>query len=77
MKFNNAVIDNLSVPLSYTAATNTFAIYSEDYAYLGLYDITVDAYLTGYTTVSVGTPLLTKLEIIDPCLDPFSFSVPD
>ena len=52
VKFNDVQINELSLPLSYTSATNTFAIYSEDYAYLGLNDITVSAVLTDYTTVS-------------------------
>jgi hypothetical protein len=74
--FKNVVISKLSTPMSFTQATNTFAIYSEDYALLGLNDITLTAVLANYNSVSSGAPLQTQILIIDPCLDPFSFTSP-
>ena len=76
VKFNGVQINELSLPLSYTSSTNSFAIYSEDYTYLGLNEITVRAVLTNYLTVSSGAPLQTKIMIIDPCLNPSSFTAP-
>jgi len=38
--------------------------------------ITVEAALTLYTQVTIGAALTTEIEIIDPCIDSFAFTVP-
>ena len=62
--------------MSYDGATNTFSIYSEDYALLGVREITVEAHLTDYSSIMTAVPLTTQITVIDPCLDPFTFLAP-
>lgn len=74
--FASELIDESTGPMLYDAGTNTFAIYSEDYALLGLQDITVEAHLASYEQIATPAPLSTQILIIDPCVDDFDFSVP-
>ena len=74
--FEGAPIDTISSLMTFDTGTNTFEIYSEDYALLGPTDITVDAHLTGYPSIVTAGPETTQLLIIDPCIDFFTFTVP-
>ena len=57
-------------------SANQFSIYSEDLSLLGMNSIKVQAFFTEYTSVTSGTPTATQIELIDPCLDPFTLTVP-
>lgn len=74
--FNGAGIDGTSVPMAYTALTNTFEIYSEDYNLIGLRDITVSAELMAYPTISTVFPEFTQILLVDPCIDFLTITVP-
>ena len=74
--FDGVAIGLGSVPMTYDSTSNKWAIYSEDYTYLGMRPITVEAALTLYTQVTIGAALTTEIEIIDPCIDSFAFTVP-
>ena len=63
--------------MSYDADTRTFAIYSEDYNLLGFKSIEVSAYLKEYLGVTSGAPLITWIDIIDPCDNPFNLIATD
>ena len=61
--------------MAYDTATNTFDIYSEDFALLGDRTITVAASLTDYAVTKTSTPdASTTIEISNPCDDPFSLT---
>ena len=62
--------------MSYDMSSRTFGIYSEDLLLLGDKQIELKAFLTEYISVTSGTPLQTTIEIIDPCINPFSLIVP-
>ena len=75
--FEGATIDTTTKPpMAYDTATRTFDIYSEDFALLGDRTFTVAAYLTEYpTSTKSPTPdASSTIEIINPCLDPFSLT---
>ena len=61
--------------MAYDTRTQTFEIYSEDFTLIGDKTITVAAFLTNYPVMKTATPdALTKIEIINPCLNPISLS---
>ena len=61
--------------MAYDTADRTFDTYSEDFAILGTRKITVAAYLTSHPVTKTTTPdAETNIEIINPCLDPFSLT---
>ena len=62
--------------MTFDDAVNTFEIYSEDYALLGLRDITVEAQLTNYAPITTLAPEFTEILLIDPCIDYLTLSVP-
>ena len=62
--------------MTYDPLTRTFKIYSEDTSLIGFYPITVEAYLEEYPTVRSPVAKTTQIEIIDPCLSPFSLKAP-
>ena len=62
--------------MSYAAVTNEFAIYSEDFGLLGPRTITVQTYFVEYVAITSGPSEETVITIIDPCLDPFSLTMP-
>ena len=71
--FESTTIDTTTKPpMAYDTATRTFTIYSEDFDLLGMRSIAVEAYLTGYAITTTAAPVTTTIEIINPCLDPFS-----
>jgi len=72
--FNGQAIDAITKPpMAYDTVTNTFDIYSEDRTLIGYQVITVAAYLSEYTLVKSSLPdVTTTIEILDPCLDPFT-----
>ena len=76
--FNGSPIDTTTkaaTGMAYDTATQTFDIYSEDFALLGTRTITVAASLTTYPVTVTATPdASTTIEIINPCLDPFSLT---
>ena len=74
-QFNDAVIGATSTPLAYTMSANEFSIYSEDLGLLGQNIVKVQAFLTQYTAVE-SSVLETTIELVDPCLDPFTLDVP-
>lgn len=61
--------------MSYEGLTREFSIYSEDLSLVGLKQIKVQATLQDYQSV-VSALETTTIEIIDPCLDPFSLTIP-
>ena len=61
--------------MSYSSELRNFAIYSEDFDLLGQNKFTVQAYMKEYTDVKSET-LEAEIELIDPCLDPFSLVMP-
>ena len=76
--FNGSPIDTTTkatLAMAYDTATQIFDIYSEDFGLLGTRTITVMAYLTTYPVTQTATPdAATTIEIINPCLDPFSLN---
>lgn len=59
--FETAPINTVSTLVTFDSATNTFSLYSEDYALLGLRDITVGAYLTNYPSIVTAAPEATQI----------------
>ena len=75
--FDGTTIDTTSSPMSYTADSDlegNFTIYSEDFSLIGNKKITVQAYLASYLSIKSDMQEMT-IEIIDPCLEPFSLTV--
>ena len=77
--FEGAAIDTTtSTPMAYDTATasRTFLIYSEDFSLVGDRTFTVAAYLSTYpNSMTSPTPdASSTIEIINPCLDPFSLT---
>ena len=72
--FESTEIDGASSPMDYDVAGRTFGIYSEDLNLIGPREITVQAKLLDYPTV-VSSIEIGSIEIIDPCLDPFSLTI--
>ena len=62
-------MNSVSTPMSYNAADQSFGLYSEDIALIGIQEISVHAYLVDDLSVRSET-LFTDIEIIDPCLYP-------
>ena len=61
--------------MAYDTATRMFTIYSEDFSLLGDRTITVKAFLTEYIVTFYYAPKeTTTIEILNPCLDPFSLT---
>ena len=63
--------------MSYTSNSDSvgnFTIYSEDFSLIGDKKITVQAYLASYTSIKSDVQEMT-IEILDPCLKPFSLVV--
>ena len=73
-KFESEPIDAMTKPpMSYDTNTLSFVIYSEDLSLLGTRVITVAAHLEAYPLTKTAKPdVATTIEIVDPCLDPFS-----
>ena len=76
--FNGSPIDlttKASTGMAYDTATRTYDIYSEDFALIGDKTFTVEASLTTYPVTKSATPdASSTIEIINPCLDPFSLT---
>ena len=74
--FEGVAIDPITKPpMSYDTLSKRFSIYSEDFSLLGDRTITVRAFLTEYPVTETAFPnQSTTIEIIDPCLDPFSLT---
>ena len=74
--FEGSVADGTTKPpMAYDSASRTFTIYSEDFNLLGDRTFTVAASLTQYPTTVTSLPDASEtIEIIDPCLDPFSLT---
>ena len=65
-----------TVGVTYSSATRTFAIYSENLSLIGNNRaVTVSASLTSYSTITTG-PVSGTVKIIDPCLTPQSLTAP-
>lgn len=77
--FNGQVIDtSTKPPMAYNTLTLTFIAYSENFALLGDRTITVASFLTNYPITKSAKPdASTIIELIDPCLDPFSLTPTD
>ena len=61
--------------MAYDTTSRTFDIYSEDTALIGDRTFTVAAFLSDYSVTKTATPdASSTIEIIDPCLDPFSLT---
>ena len=63
--------DPMSDPVRYDQSTLTHAVYSEDFALLGLRPYTVKAFLTDYAVTTTDDATAT-IEFLDPCPDPES-----
>ena len=76
--FDSQLIDTTTKPtigVSYDTSTLMFDIYLEDFSLLGDRTITVAAFLTDHTVTKTVTPDAAEtIEIINPCLDPFSLT---
>ena len=73
--FLGSIINTTTQPMSYDALSQQFAIYSEDFNLLDFKAIQVQAFLQEYPTVI--SPIETaQIEFIDPCIDPFTLTVP-
>ena len=70
---NDDEIDGSSLDFSYDMEARTFEIYSEKTSLIGAQEIEVQAFLINYPAVQSLFEMAT-IEIIDPCLDPFSLS---
>ena len=75
VRFDGSAIDASSVPLSYDTMTRTLKLYTEDESYTGFHDIEVTGYFRSYPSVTSAAPnLKMAVEIVDPCLSPFSIT---
>jgi len=74
--FNSDSLSSNSNPMAYVESSNKFAIYSEDFNLLGMNQFGIQAYFTDYNSIDSGTETVSEIDIIDPCLNPFSLSVP-
>ena len=70
-------MDNTTIdPVGYDPANLQFTVYPEDFALLGLQDLTVQAYLVEYPQIASDVSA-TTIEFLDPCPIPESVtSVP-
>ena len=74
----NDPIDTTTAPLEHDTDTRTYTIYSEDYPNLiGIHPYSLEAHLTDYPVTRTPAQAVTStIEIIDPCIDPFTLTMP-
>ena len=73
--FDSSIINKLTEPMSYDVLTQQFAIYSEDLNLLDSRQFQVQAFLQDYPTV-ISSIETSTIKFIDPCINPFSLTVP-
>lgn len=67
-------LDDTTSPMGYDTSTRFFDIFTTDTNLAGSQDITLEAYLTDYSSIKTQTPETTTLLIIDPCADAISLT---
>ena len=50
--FDNQVLDETSLPMSYDDASRSFTFYSEDFSLIGSHVFTIEAFLTSHPTMA-------------------------
>ena len=74
----NVRLENDSEPLKYSYSTRKFKLYSTDLELMGEHELTLSARLTNYATTSTEEfAEKTTIEILDPCINPQTITVPD
>ena len=70
-------IDKTTLPMIYDMDTRMYTIYSEDLTLIGLQPFSIEAHLTDYPVTATPVQAVTStIDIIDPCIDPFSLTMP-
>ena len=75
--FKGNPIDTTSAHMQYDTATRAYIFYSEDMSLIGLWYYTLEAHLTDYPVTRTAVEAVkSTMDIIDPCIDPFEFTMP-
>lgn len=75
--FMGDYVDAASLPMVYDADLRRFTIYSEDMDLIGKHPYSIEAHLTDYpVTRTRAQAVKSTIEIVDPCIDPFSLTMP-